>query len=151
MRCIDSHKNRAEDSASRGLARPRGTLLARVNALWSALMLLIAAVSISLAACDKPKEADCKKAVANIRKIYGTAGTAFGATEQSMVRSCRGGASPESVKCFIQAKTIEDLHRCEGGAYDDMFGKDGEDGENKDKPQADGDKAGEAEPHPDGT
>jgi hypothetical protein len=82
---------------------------------------LVIALIVPLVACDKPKEAECRKAITNIRKIYGTEDNTFGVSPEAMVRACQGSASPESVRCFIQASSVEDLQNCEGEAFKEMF------------------------------
>ena len=92
-------------------ARLASLLAALATALGSSATALVLAVSLGAlaSACDKPKEADCKKAVTNIRRIYETQGSDYGVDPKAMIRSCRGSASRESVQCFIAAKTMEDI------------------------------------------
>ena len=78
------------------------------------VFLIIACSITTLAACGKPKAEECKKAIANIREVYRTAGMDFGVSPEAAVRSCRGSASNESVRCMLEAKTMEDLRECEG-------------------------------------
>lgn len=80
------------------------------------IFLVIAFSTTTLAACAKDKAEDCKKAVANIREVYQTAGMDFGVSPEAAVRSCRGSASADSVRCMIEAKSMEDLRKCEGDA-----------------------------------
>jgi outer membrane biosynthesis protein TonB len=77
-------------------------------------VLLICAAMFS-AACAKPKEEDCRRAIANIRNVYGTANFAQGVPPNAAVRSCRGSASKEAVRCVIAAKSIQELESCAGG------------------------------------
>jgi hypothetical protein len=86
-----------------------------------ALMLLVAALGLFGAACDKPSEDDCKAAVSRIRKLHGNENDDPG-IERAAIRSCRGSASKDSVKCIINAKDIEGLKSCEGGLYEKMYG-----------------------------
>lgn len=107
--------------ASTGRFSPRarswlGAALRR--AAWTPLAI---ALMLPVAGCDKPKEADCRKAITNIRKLYGTADNDFGVSPESMVHACQGSASPESVRCFIQAKSVEELQKCEGDTFKEMF------------------------------
>ena len=101
-----------------------GLLTALATALCSTATTVVLVLSLGAmtSACDKPKEADCKKAVANIRQLYETQGHDFGVNPKAMIRSCRGSANRESVQCFIAAQSIADLHQCEGGKFDEMFG-----------------------------
>lgn len=114
---------RSNGQATRGRGRT-GTLAAHVHAAARlGLAALLCAALGPMLGCDKPREAECKKAVANIQRVYGTAGVSFGASPQAMIRSCRGSASAESVKCFTEANSLEELQRCEGNAFDTMFGE----------------------------
>ena len=68
-----------------------------------------------LAACDKPKEEDCRKAIENIRRLMGTdkLSAASGANDiESSVRRCRGNSNKKSVQCAIAAQTVDDLKKC---------------------------------------
>jgi hypothetical protein len=80
-----------------------------------ATLLACAALGLGTAGCAKPKEEDCKNAIANIRNLYGTAGFSQGTPPQAAVRSCRGSASREAVQCIIAAKSIQELQSCTGG------------------------------------
>lgn len=74
---------------------------------------LVGALNLAMSGCERPKEEDCKRAIANIRRIYGTENSEVAISPQAMVRSCRGSSSAESVQCFINAKSKEDLSKCE--------------------------------------
>ena len=74
--------------------------------------------------CNKPSEADCKKAVSNIRTLTGTTRDDFGVKPQAAIRSCRGNASKASVKCAMKAATLEELEQCEGGMAESLMGDD---------------------------
>ena len=66
-----------------------------------------------VAACDKPSEADCKKAIANIRVLVGTDKmTEDTGQSAAWVRSCQGSAKKSSVKCAMEASTLDQLKRC---------------------------------------
>lgn len=82
-----------------------------------ATLLACVALSLGAAACAKPKDDDCKNAIANIRNLYGTANYAQGTPPQAAVRSCRGNASREAVQCITKAKTIQELESCAGGEF----------------------------------
>lgn len=65
------------------------------------------------AACDsKPSEDDCRRAINRIRQLTGTANIQGNEDVESAVRSCRGNASKESVKCAVEASSLEQLERC---------------------------------------
>jgi len=87
----------------------------------AALMLVVAALSLLGAACDKPSEDDCQAAVARIRKLHGNENDDV-SIEKAAVRSCQGSASKDSVKCIINAQDIKALQACEGGLYEKMYG-----------------------------
>lgn len=84
------------------------------RSIFTALLACVA-LALGAAACSKPKDDDCKSAIANIRHLYGTANSAQGMSPQAAVRSCRGSASRESVDCIIKAKTLPELESCAGG------------------------------------
>jgi hypothetical protein len=73
-------------------------------------LILIAAVW--LAACNKPAESDCRRAIERIRELTGTSNIQGGADVEAAVRSCRGNASKKSVKCAMEASSLEQLERC---------------------------------------
>ncbi len=77
-------------------------------------LLACVALALGAAACSKPKDDDCKSAIANIRHLYGTANSAQGMSPQAAVRSCRGSASRESVDCIIKAKTLQEARVLRG-------------------------------------
>jgi hypothetical protein len=83
-------------------------------------MLVLALMPAGLG-CSKPKSEDCKKAIANIRKLTGATQSSIGRSPEAAIRACRGGASRESVQCVIDAKTLADLNACEGGMFGEMF------------------------------
>lgn len=65
------------------------------------------------AACNKPSDDDCRKAIANMQSLLGTANlNEHGGIEQE-VRSCKGGSSKEAVACAIKATTLEELRACD--------------------------------------
>jgi hypothetical protein len=67
----------------------------------------------ALAGCDKPSESDCKKAIANIRLLLGTDKlTEDTGLSAGWVRSCQGSAKRSTVKCAMEASTVEQLQRC---------------------------------------
>jgi hypothetical protein len=113
------------------------------------MAILAALVAVPLAlgtGCNRPSEADCKKAVTNIRKLTKTDRDDFGVKPEAAIRSCRGNADKASVKCIGKAETLADLEKCEGdfaqsmlGGGDDKGGDDKGGDEKPDKP-ADGDK-----------
>jgi hypothetical protein len=70
------------------------------------------ALIVFLVACNKPSEGDCRKAVQRIRELQGTANIEGASDIEAAVRSCRGNASKESVKCAMEASSLEALERC---------------------------------------
>jgi len=84
-------------------------------------VLLVALLALAGAAgCNKPSESDCKKAVEHIRKLHGTEHE-DPSIERAAVRSCRGNASKDAVKCILAAQDEAGLQACEGGLYEQMF------------------------------
>lgn len=65
------------------------------------------------AACSKPSEESCKKAIANMQALLGTEHLTQGGDLQGEVRRCRGGSSQKAVDCAIAAKTLDELKACE--------------------------------------
>jgi len=74
--------------------------------------LLLLSLLLSAAACEKPTEADCQKAIDNINRIHGQ--PADVKESAPMVRKCRSSSKQAAVQCTIAAKTKEDLAACEG-------------------------------------
>jgi hypothetical protein len=74
------------------------------------LPLLVAIVALGLAACDKPTEADCKKAIENLDRIHDV--TTEPAKTAAAVRKCQASATKSSVQCMINAKTKEQADAC---------------------------------------
>jgi hypothetical protein len=68
---------------------------------------------IVLAACNKPSEESCKKAILNIQHIEGTDTINKAGDLEGEVRRCRGGSSKEAVECAIAAQNKDDLKQCE--------------------------------------
>jgi hypothetical protein len=75
---------------------------------------LALALSASASCKSKPSEAACKDAINNMRKIYGQSASDVGADPKTAIRSCRGQSSKETVEFMRNAKTVEDLEKCEG-------------------------------------
>ena len=77
------------------------------------IVMLALLSSAALIACDKPSEGDCKKAINNIRVLLGTDKlTEDTGQTAAWVRSCQGSAKKSSVKCAMEASTVEQLERC---------------------------------------
>ena len=65
------------------------------------------------AACNKPSEENCRKALVNMRHLLGTDKLSQVATStEGEVRRCRGGSSAKSVDCAIKATTVDELRAC---------------------------------------
>ena len=64
--------------------------------------------------CNRPSEENCKAAIENIRRIYGTDQNEFGKSPEAALRACRGNGTRKSVACVITAKTTGDLEKCAG-------------------------------------
>ena len=74
-------------------------------------------LSIGVAACNKPSEEDCSKAIENMRKVMGTSS----ATDDvgPYIRRCQQGSTKDSVQCAAQAKTRDDLVACKFVHFDE--------------------------------
>lgn len=84
----------------------------RIAQLWLVVGTFVGTVMF-LAACDKPSEDNCRKALANMRQLLGTDKLSqVQLSVEGEVRRCRGGSSSKSVKCAIEAKTIDELRAC---------------------------------------
>jgi hypothetical protein len=77
--------------------------------------LTIAVLAVGLSAgCGDSSEDRCRDAIRNIFKITGLDKTSSGPDEHAAIRSCRANASRDAIKCMIEAKTMDDLSKCEG-------------------------------------
>ena len=77
----------------------------------------LALIVLLLAGCKtKPSEESCKKAIDNMRKLLGT--STYTADTSADVRRCRSRSSHTAVDCAGNAKTLDDLHRCEFAHFD---------------------------------
>jgi hypothetical protein len=75
-------------------------------------LLLFVALVFAGSACNKPSEDDCRKAIEKIRELTGTDKIEGTEDVETAVRSCRGSATKESVKCAMEASSLEQLERC---------------------------------------
>ena len=80
--------------------------------LWAPLL----AGALAFAGCEstKPSTEECEKAIDNVRRIRSLEDVDVGADPRAAVRSCRGNSNKETVRCFVAARTEEDLRACEG-------------------------------------
>ncbi len=76
-------------------------------------LVLIALSVCALAACDKPTNDDCEKALHNMQRLLGTEHLSTTASLQGEIRRCRGGSTKEAVACAIKANTLEELKACD--------------------------------------
>jgi hypothetical protein len=77
------------------------------------LLVVVAIVGAGgAAACQKPTAEDCRQAVNNVRKLYGTENIAKDDDTEAQVRRCKGGSSKKAVACAIQATTLAELKAC---------------------------------------
>ncbi|MGE0871823.1 MAG: hypothetical protein AB7P03_24920 [Kofleriaceae bacterium] len=76
--------------------------------------LILCGGAITAAACNRPSEENCRKAILNVQSLYGTSAN-NPADFESQVRMCKGGATQKSVQCAIEAKTIAQLDQCNMG------------------------------------
>ena len=78
------------------------------------LLVLVVASATCLGGCNRTSEAECRKAVENIDRIYGRTEDPGQLDPQAAIRACRGRDTKKKVKCMIDAKTVADLEACEG-------------------------------------
>src|SRR5687767_5702406 len=69
-------------------------------------------LAVPLVACDKPSEADCKKAAANMQKVEGIDAPDLALQTNRFVRQCRSQFSKKAVQCVINSKTSEEIDKC---------------------------------------
>ena len=76
--------------------------------------MLLVVIGAALAACNKPSEESCRKALLNMQRLLGTEtlDSAPGALE-SEVRRCKGASTKKAVECAAKAETIEALAACD--------------------------------------
>jgi len=73
-----------------------------------ALLLLLV-----FAACEKPSDDSCRKALSNMRDLLGTESATGGRDLEGDVRRCRGGSSKKAVDCAAAATSLDELEKCE--------------------------------------
>jgi hypothetical protein len=76
-------------------------------------LVLIALSLCALAACDKPTDQDCRKAIANMQHLLGTENLNVNKSIEGDVRACREGSKKDAVACAIKAQTLEELKACD--------------------------------------
>lgn len=76
-------------------------------------LVLIAVSLCALAACDKPTDADCRKAIANMQHLLGTENLNTDKGVEGDVRACREGSKKPAVACAIKAQTLDELKGCD--------------------------------------
>jgi len=68
---------------------------------------------LGLLGCSaRPTEEECKKAIANMQKIYKYDGANQEAETLAFVRKCRARSSKDNVTCLINATTESDIDVC---------------------------------------
>jgi len=67
-----------------------------------------------LAACGKPSEEDCRRALLNVQKIRGLSDSPNAPDPEPAVRKCRSTASKTQVDCLIAARSQQDIDACQG-------------------------------------
>jgi len=76
---------------------------------FAALLVTVAAL---LSGCNKPSEAECRKAIANMRRLLDTDKVNVAGDVESAIRRCRGSSKKKSVQCATDAKSLEELGAC---------------------------------------
>jgi hypothetical protein len=77
------------------------------------LLLVVFVAVASSAACNKPSDAACRKAISNMRSLLGTDSATSTADIEGDIRRCKGGSRKKAVECAGNAKTIDELRACE--------------------------------------
>jgi len=76
--------------------------------------LMVASIfAVGALGCTKPTEEDCRKALANMRRLMGTDNMRDDGRLEGEVRRCRGGSKKKAVDCAVKAQTLDDLRHCE--------------------------------------
>ncbi len=88
-----------------------------------AIALSLAALTGAWAGCDQGNEDKCRAAIRNVLHVTDQ-DNSEAVDEDAFIRSCRANSSPKAIKCLTEAKTVEDLEKCEGGLADKMSKKD---------------------------
>jgi hypothetical protein len=73
---------------------------------------VVLALAILGAACNKPSEESCRKAISNMRTLLNTDSAALNSDVEGDIRRCRGGSSRDAVECAANAKSLDDLRHC---------------------------------------
>ena len=76
-------------------------------------LVLIALSLCALAACDKPTDQDCRKAIANMQHLLGTENLSEAKSIEGDVRACREGSKRTAVACAIKAQSLDELKACD--------------------------------------
>ncbi len=106
------------------LHRYSAKLSTLVQATLVGMITLAMFMTSACSSCStKPSQESCQQAIANIRKIHGTTTMNVGATPRQAIRSCQGTATRQSVQCFIDANSEEDLLKCTGKSGQDYLEK----------------------------
>jgi hypothetical protein len=77
-----------------------------------ATMVVVAAISLALGACNKPTEENCRKALANMQRLMGTENLRDPEMLEGEVRRCKGGSKRAAVDCAIKAQSFDELKHC---------------------------------------
>ena len=77
--------------------------------LWPSLLVLLLAV---LGCEGRPSEDECKKAIANMQRIYKYDAASREAETMAFVRKCRARSSKANVTCLINANTDTEIEAC---------------------------------------
>jgi hypothetical protein len=87
-------------------------VMTRTRLLPPLLGVMLSAVLVMGAGCNKPSEPDCRKALANMQMLLGTEQVSKNADIEGEVRRCQGGSSRTAVDCAIKASTLDELRAC---------------------------------------
>jgi hypothetical protein len=68
---------------------------------------------VALGCTTKPSEEECRQAITNMTRLMGTENLRDHEMIESQVRRCKGGSTKKSVDCAIQARSLDDLRKCD--------------------------------------
>jgi len=75
-------------------------------------LMIAMALAFMAMSCEKPSEDDCRKAIANMRRLLGTDKATDANDMEAAVRSCRGNSHKKTVTCAIAAQSVDELKAC---------------------------------------
>ena len=71
--------------------------------------------AVLLSGCNRPEADECRRAVENIRALYGVTDMPGQNSLENEVRKCQAGSTKKQVACALKATTVEALKACDFG------------------------------------